>query len=250
MGLLVAEIRKLTTVRTTWIITAVGVLLVVLGSSFMLFETEFSGEFTGTDAQIAAAVDQVGGMSVVVLVVGLLVMTTEFRHQTIGRTLQITPSRTRVMLAKLGAGALYGLAFFLAGLVAIAGLVALAGVGHELALGAATAEAAWHGPVGLALTAVFGVAVGALLRNQVVAITVSLIYVMLVETLVNQFAPSIARWMPFQALNALFLSDEVLGGMPEGMVAPLDPVVALPLFLAYVTVATLAAVLLMRTRDV
>ena len=36
-----------------------------------------------------------------VLVIGLLAMTTEFRHGTIGRTLQFTPSRTRVVVRLL-----------------------------------------------------------------------------------------------------------------------------------------------------
>ena len=248
MGLLTAELRKLTSVRTTVVITLVGMVLVGFGAGFFLFESELSGEFTGTDAQVAAAIDQIGGMSIVVLVMGLLVTTTEFRHDTIGRTLQLTPGRTRVMAAKLVVGALYGIVFFVLGLALVTLLVLLAG--GEPTLGSQTRTALWHGPAGLALTAVFGVAVGALLRNQVVAVTVSLLYVMLFETLVNQFLPELARWLPFQALNALFLSDEVLAGAPEGMVQPLEASVALPVFLGYVLAATVAGVALLRVRDV
>ena len=249
-GLLAAEVRKLSTARTTWILTAIGAVFAGVGAGFFLFEEEFSGPFTGSDPQVAAAIDQVGGMSVIVLVVGVLSLTTEFRHATIGRTLQITPSRTRVLAAKLAVGAVYGLVYFVAALAVVAVLIAIAASGTDLQFGSAVRDALWQGPVGLALTAVFGVAVGALLRSQVVAITVSLVYVMLVETLVNQFAPSVARWLPFQALNALFLSEEAMGQMPEGMVSPLAPATALGVFVAYVVVFSTAAVVLMRVRDV
>ncbi len=249
-GLLAAEVRKLSTARTTWILTAIGAAFAGFGAGFFLFEEAFSGPFTGSDPQVAAAIDQVGGMSVIVLVVGVLSLTTEFRHATIGRTLQITPSRTRVLTAKLVVGAAYGVVYFVASLGVVAVLIGIAATGTDLELGAEVREALWHGPVGLALTAVFGVAVGALLRSQVVAITVSLVYVMLVETLVNQFAPQVARWLPFQALNALFLSDEAMGQMPEGMVSPLPPGTALGVFVAYVAAFSVAAVWLLRARDV
>jgi ABC-2 type transport system permease protein len=247
-GILVAEVRKLTTVRTTWIITLIGLLLVVLSTSFFVFQDEFTGPFTGADGDIAAAIDQIGGNSVIVLVIGLLAMTTEFRHGTIGRTLQVTPRRSTVLGAKLAVGSLYGVAFFLLGLVVVAVLLAIAGQG--LAVGDATVAALWQGPVGLALTAMFGVALGALIRNQVVAVSVTLIYLFVVENLVNGFFPEIARWMPFQALNAVFLSEEGMAGMPEGMIAPLDPLVGLVVFLGYVAAFAVAAIALMRTRDV
>lgn len=247
-GLISGEILKLTSVRTTWIITAVGLLLVGVGSAFFVFQEEFAGPFDGTDPEVAAVIEQIGGMSVIVLVIGLLAMTTEFRHGTIGRTLQFTPSRTTVLSAKVFVGVLYGIGFFALGLVVVSLVILVAGEGFEI--GEATRAALWQGPVGLALTAMFGVALGALLRNQVVAITVTLIYLFLGETLMNQFAPGVARWMPFQALNAVFLSEESMANMPDGMVQPLESLTGLGVFLGYVVVFSLAAVVLMRRRDV
>ena len=252
MGLLIAELRKLTTVRTTWVITVLGVAFAAVGAGFFLFETEFTGPFTGTDAQIAAAVDNVGAMSPVVVVVGLLAMTTEFRHGTAGRTFQLTPSRTRVMLAKLVVGAVYGVVFSLVGLAAVAAVVAAASIGLDNGLdpGADTFAAVWRTPVGLALATVLGVAIGALLRNQVVAITATLVYLFLGEQLFNQFFPEVARWLPFQALQALYASEETMATVPEGMLQPLDAPVALAVFLGYVAVAAIAATALLRYRDV
>jgi ABC-2 type transport system permease protein len=248
MSLLIAETRKLTTVWTTVIITAVGLALITAGTGFLLFESEFSGEFLGTDGQVADAIDQIGSMSVIALIVGLLSVTTEFRHETIGRTLQLTPSRTRVVVTKMVVGAGYGLVFFLVGLVPI-GLLLLVS-GKELEFGEAVTRSLWQGPVGLVLMAVFGVAIGALLRSQVVAVALTLVYVFVVETLFVQFVPSFGRWLPLQALNAMFTPDEILANLPEGAMQPLDPTMGLVVFLGYCAVAAAAAITLMRVRDV
>lgn len=251
-GLVLAEIRKLRTVRTTWVLTVMGWLLVALSTSVYVFAEQFSGPFGGTDAEIAAAVDQIGSNSVMILIVAILLVTTEFRHGTIGRTLQLTPSRTRVLTAKSMTGAAYAVAFFLTSLVIVAAVVAIGASARDvpLAVGTETLEALWQGPVGLVLNAAFGVAIGALLRSQVVTITVTLVWLFLAEQLVAGLLPDVGRWLPFQALNALFLSDEVLAQVPEGHLVPLDASVALVVFLTYVAVAIVAAGVLLRTRDV
>jgi ABC-2 type transport system permease protein len=174
-GLVAAEIRKLRTVRTTWVLTALGWGLVVLSSAVFLFAEQLSGPFTGTDAEVAAAVDQIGGNAVIILIVAILLVTTEFRHGTIGRTFQLTPSRTRVLTAKMVTGAIYATAFFASSLVLVAAAIALAGAVNDVTpqVGSETLTAVWQGPVGLALNAILGVAIGALLRSQVVTISLA-----------------------------------------------------------------------------
>jgi ABC-2 type transport system permease protein len=251
-SLLAAEVRKLWTVRTTWILTGIGLVLVALSTSTLVFSELMAGPFTGSAEQVAAAVDQIGSNAIIVLVVALLAMTTEFRHGTIGRTLQLTPSRTRVLAAKLGVGVVYATAFFVVSLVVVAALLLFGSVTRDagLQIGGEVGRSLWQGLVGLALNAILGVAVGALVRSQVVAITVLLVWLFVVENLVAALWPEIGRWMPFQALNALFLSDEVLANVPEGMVTPLEPTLALVTFLGYVVVASVIAVMLLRVRDV
>jgi ABC-2 type transport system permease protein len=252
MGLFNAELRKLRTVWTTWILTFVGWVFVAFSAGFYTLESEISGAFTGTVDQVAAAIDQVGGNSVFVLVVALMLVTTEFRHGTIGRTLQLTPSRTRVLVAKGLAGAGYAAAFFVTSLVVVALFVGLrlAVADVSLQFGEPVWTAMWQGAAALVLTALFGVAIGALIRGQVVAITLSLVWIFVLEQMINAFWPEIGRWLPFQALNAIFLSDEVMATVPAGMIQPLEAGVALPLFLGYVLVAATAAAILMRVRDV
>ena len=110
IALLAAETRKLTSVRSTWIMTLIGLALVALQAGATVV-AGFIAPFDGSPQQVADAVTSIGGNSAIVLVVGLLSMTTEFRHGTVGRTLQLTPSRTRVLTAKLAAGVLYALTF-------------------------------------------------------------------------------------------------------------------------------------------
>jgi ABC-2 type transport system permease protein len=248
MGLFRSEIRKAVSVRTTWVLTLAGLTFAMIGAGFFLFESEFSGEFTGTDPEVAATIDQVGSAAPLVLVVALLLITTEFRHGTIGRALQLNPSRTALLVSKAAIAAGYAVLFFVLGLLAV-GLLMLV-TGESLSFGAATRDALWQGPVGLALTGVFGITLGALIRSQVVAVSLTLVWVFLGETLINQFAPEVGRWLPFQALNSLFLSDEIMAGMPEGMVQPLEPFTALAVFVGYLLVTAIAAITLLRYRDV
>lgn len=250
---MVAEIRKLTSVITTWVLTGIGLLLTLVTAAVFTFVAMATGsEFTGSDADVAVAVDQIGANSVIVLVVALLAMTTEFRHGTAGRTFQVTPSRTRVLTAKMLVGAGYATAFLVAGLVIVAGVVGTAALlsSTSLSIGPRTGAALWHGFGGLVLTALLGVAIGALIRSQVVALTVMLVWVFIVEQLVSFAAPRVGQWLPFNALNALFVSAEARQGVPDGMLVLLEPAVGLVTFVGYVVVTAAAAILLLRTRDI
>jgi ABC-2 type transport system permease protein len=252
MNALRGELRKLWTVRTTWIITVFGWCLVALVTAMALFTTLVSERFAGTDVEVAAAVEQLGSTAIIVLIVALLAMTTEFRHGTIGRTLQIVPSRTRVLLAKLGAGCVYALAYYATSLVLVGILLGLAAVvyGVSLSMGALTIAALWQAPVALLLNAVLGVAVGALLRSQVAAITAVLLWFFVAENIIVTLLPAVGRWLPFQALNSLFVGEEARQAALDAGMSLLAAPTALTVFLAYVTAASIAAITLLRTRDV
>jgi ABC-2 type transport system permease protein len=244
------ELRKLTTVRTTWTLTAIGLAVVVMSTSSYVFGDAIDAP-AGSAQRTATAIDLIGTNTMLVLVVGVLVVTTEFRHATIGRTLQLTPSRTRVLTAKLAVGGVYASGFFAASVLLVAGLVLLAASrdGVHLVAGGDIATALWHNLVAMVLTGLLGVAVGALLRSQVVAITASLTWMFLVENLAAATDYRIARWLPFQALNAIFISRDALADDP-GSVVPLAPSLGLAVFLGYVALATAAAGVLMTRRDI
>jgi hypothetical protein len=250
-GVFAAELRKLWTVRATWILTGLGWAFVALNASITLFGG-FGEPFTGTTEQVADALGSAGGNSMFVLVVALLSMTTEFRHGTVGRTLQLTPSRTRVLAAKMAAAAVYALVFLVGAVLVVAGLLVLASLrqGVGLDLGGSLIEPVAESATALVLTALLGVAFGALVRAQVVAITVALVWVFAVENLVTGLVHDVGRWLPFQALNSLFLSDAQAANAPEGSFVVHEPATALGVFLAYVVVFAVASAVLLRRRDV
>ncbi|GGI06142.1 hypothetical protein [Egicoccus halophilus] len=249
--LLAAETRKLRTVPTTWVLTGIGWALVALSGLLPFVFPAFGTEFTGSSAQVAEVIDAIGGNSMIVLIVGLLAVTTEFRHGTIGRTLQLVPSRLTVLGAKLAAGAVYAVLFVVTSLALVAALLLALAVAHGEALqwGPEVTTALWQAFVGLVLTALFGVALGALLRSQVIAITVALLWVFVVEQFVAFTLPRVGQWLPFQALNSVFITEEARAQMPPNM-AFLEPGTALAAFVGYVVLFTLAAAILMRARDV
>lgn len=247
IGLLAAERRKLTSVRTIWALTLIGWAFAGLTASASVFGPT-ADQFRGEPAQIAAVIDGIGQSSLFVLVVGLLVMTTEFRHATAGRTLLVTPSRTRMLAAKLIAGVGYALMFVAGGIVVVAVVLGPTAVMHgaRLQLDAEVAAAVRDTVAGLGLTALLGVAVGALVRSQVVAITVSLAWVFVLENLVAFLRPGVGRYLPFQALQGLF----VPAGTEMGPIQVLDPLPALATFLAYVVVALGLSLVLLTRRDI
>lgn len=250
MRLVAAEITKIVKSRTASVLTLLGVVLVGIGVVFFVIDDTFTGTFSGTDPQLASLVDQIGGAYIIVLIVGALSFTTEFRHGTIGRTFMLAPSRTAVMGAKLAAGALYALMFTLIGVVTVVVALAVLGELSLAAMGNHTFRALAITPVGLMLAAVLGVAIGAVVKSQVLTVAGTLIYAFLVETLIGQFLPDVARWLPFQALSGVFSSPETRALIPDGFPTPLPIGTASVVFLTYVIALCVTAVTLLRFRDV
>jgi ABC-2 type transport system permease protein len=253
-GLVAAEVRKLTSVRSTWILTAIGWLLVAV-SVLPVVLGAFGPSFTGSSQQVADALAVTGGNSTnsaIVLVVGLLAMTTEFRHGTVGRTLQITPSRTRVLAAKLVAGSIYAVAYVVGALVVVFAVLQLVAAVQDtgLVFGSEAFEVGWQALVAAVLTALLGVGFGALVRAQVVAIVVALVWIFVVESLFLIALPDVGRWLPFQALNGLFIPEAAPTQMPGGAYVPLAGFTALVVFTAWVVTFTVGAGVLLRYRDV
>jgi ABC-2 type transport system permease protein len=118
-------------------------------------------------------------------VLGVLSVTTEFRYQTITPTVLTTPSRWRLISAKLITFALVGAGFALACIVLALAIT----VPWVLARGVHFSVADNYPPVLAAFTVVsllclIGLGVGALLKNQIVAVSVGLIVLLLLEQLI------------------------------------------------------------------
>jgi ABC-2 type transport system permease protein len=142
------------------------------------------------------------------LLLGILGMAGEFRHQTVTQTFLVTPDRGRVVAAKLVAYPLAGVALavsILAFTAAVAaGWLAAKGITPSL-LDARLGRVLLGAVLAAGLCGLVGVGIAALVRNQVAALVGVLVWVLLVEGLLMSLlnAPSLGKWLPSAAAAAL-----------------------------------------------
>jgi ABC-2 type transport system permease protein len=137
---------------------------------------------------------------------GVLLVTSEYRYGTIHPTFLFTPRRADVLSAKLIAGLLTGLVFgaVSVGLAVGIGELILSARGIPSALtGGDVALIVFGGLAGIALLGAFGVGLGAILRSQVGAVIALLAWDFVVNGLLFGLAPSVGRFMPTPAADAL-----------------------------------------------
>ena len=200
-----SELLKLRTTRTMLMLLAAATGLTLLG---VLVEgispsvAELAQENTQRTVFSAAG----SGSVFLASLAGLLAVTTEFRYGTIRTTLFIEPRRRVVLGAKSGAAALAGV---LIGVICVSvafggGLAVLAARDVDVALTGTHTFTLVAGPIaGAALGALLGVAVGALIRNQAGAIVALAAYALIVDALLFSAIPSIGRFLPGKAGDAL-----------------------------------------------
>ncbi len=242
-----AEWLKLRSTRTTLALVGSVLALIVLIS---LLAT-----LTGDpDTDNFSAVDLLGisGFAqAFALVIGILAVTTEFRHGTITPTLIASPDKTKLVLAKLItnvlAGALLGLlAIGLCATIVLVGLGARdidtgvdGGDVVKIIVGQTIAGGLW---------AAIGVGLGALVRNQVGAIVGALIFTFVGEPLLGiipaGIGDAIQKYGPSGASNGLATLEtqntgDVLDQVPGGL-----------LLAAYAAVFVIAGILALRKRDI
>ena len=189
-GALRAEVRKITTTRLWWIVL---ICIVVLGGGYAAFpatvavlQASSTGSQPFDDPGIVRSIYN-GGNTVTrvgAMVVGIAVMGSEYRYQTLAGTYLATPRRGRVLLAKAAGlllfGLLYGLASVAAG-VAVSVPFLLAKDGSFFL----DQPEAWRslilGVCSLALWTMFGMGIGMLIKNMLVAMLVGITLAYLVE---------------------------------------------------------------------
>jgi ABC-2 type transport system permease protein len=203
MGSLIrTEILKLRTVRGPWLLLAACPVFVIAGISGMVI----SGSSVHDSDTQAQALSHVGLTSIFTLAFGIVAVAGEYRHKTITDAYLSTPARGRVVGAKLVVypviAALSGVTCSLVGLAVTAAW--WADKGGQLAPGSSQLWTTIGG--GIAWNAAFaaiGVGLGALIRSLVGAIAAALAWIAIVEGVVGQLIGHLARWLPFNAGQAL-----------------------------------------------
>ncbi len=186
---------------------------------------------------------------IVIMVMAALSVTTEYRFGTIRASFQAVPNRISLLLAKAAVVAL------VAGVVGeVIGFAswAIANAIRPSAQLALNNAAAWREVAGVglvyAVAAVIAVAVGILIRQSAGAITLLLVYVLLVENLISlipKIGSDIQKWMPFeQAANFA----PVAAGGSQGDI-PLSPWGSLLYFAGIAAVLLAVALTSAKRRD-
>jgi ABC-2 type transport system permease protein len=214
-GLLRSELLKLTSTRMSLGLVGAAVGYVLINVVALVFAAGQQG-VPGLD--VATSVRNVyasaGAAAPIVLIAGILAMTTEYRFMTVTPTFLATPRRGRVLTAKLAVLAGYGLVVGIACAAVSAGASAavLATKPHAAISASTVLQISAGTMLGYALFAVLGVCVGALIRNQVAAIVVGLLWTIVIEALVVAFAPAVGKWLPGGALKATLQATAFNGG--------------------------------------
>ena len=136
---------------------------------------------------------------VVIFVLGVLGVTTEFRYQTITPTVLLTPSRWSIVTAKMITYALVGVAYsVICVLVQLAIAVPwLSAKNIDYSFGKDGSPHAVGGVfLVLALFGIVGLGVGALVKNQIVAVSVGVIFLLVRENIVAAI-PGVRHAYPY-----------------------------------------------------
>jgi hypothetical protein len=248
------EVRKLTTTRTWWVLGLVSIAVAVLVTILTVAGADASAHspleiFTG--ALIGGV--QTGYM--VTAIVGITAVAGEYRHHTATASFLAIPHRGRLISAKLIVLAIYGL---LVGLVVVGVCSAIAapwlssrGLLNGTLSASGIARAVIGGTVAIGVMTAVGVAIGALLRNQIAAVGVLLVYLFAVEQTISSISVTkgIYPYLPGGAVQALAFSGRHAFGSATGPIL-LNPWVGAVVLIGYAVVITAIAVRTSIRRDV
>jgi ABC-type transport system involved in multi-copper enzyme maturation permease subunit len=139
------------------------------------------------------------------LLLGVMMVTTEFRHKTVTTSFLVTPHRPRFVGAKLITAAILGAVLAVIMLVAtlLGGGITLSAQGGSFSALVRQLPAVAPGMILVfALFAILGVGIGSLLTNQVAALIVSLGWFIILEGILVSLIHGAERWVPSGAATA------------------------------------------------
>jgi ABC-2 type transport system permease protein len=229
------------------LVAATGLVVLVTGLQFALGEDssltiEGAASVIGTQADLRSVLDVSGVAVLFTLILGATALAGEHRHRTIATTFLVTPTRSRVVVAKVAgytmAGAVFGVVVEAAAVVVAVGW--LAATGNPIPIGTTVVAGLALTPVATGLAAGFGVGIGAAIPNQLVAVLAGFGWVMLAEQLLGGLVPEVALWLPFRGA----------GGAITGLNPKIGPAAGAALFLVYLVIIVGVGIQVTRRRDI
>jgi ABC-2 type transport system permease protein len=208
-----SEWIKLRTTAVPWVLTGIATLILAL-SILLIFLNGGSGNGNNVSAfsivphttqQLRNLVGAGVGGYLFALLLGTLMVTSEFRHKTVTTSFLVIPRRPQFVGAKLITAALVsiGLAVFLLVVTVIGGGIALAADGGSFSDLLRQVPAVAPGMLLVyALFGILGVGVGSLLTNQVAAIIVCLGWFLILEQIIIGIWNGTSKWLPSGAASA------------------------------------------------
>ncbi|WP_446211231.1 ABC transporter permease subunit [Micromonospora sp. IBSANI012] len=276
MNLVRAELLKIRTTNTWWLF-GLGA-LVTLALAFLVNALNANLILSGPQdveglpreqaEQVLASADEVYQAAnlftsgqyfglLFVLLLGIIVVTNEFYHQTATSTFLTTPHRTVVVAAKLVAAGLIGAFFWLVTTVLTvpATLIFFAVKGWDAHLGESDiTRAILLNLLAYVLWGVFGVGFGVLIRSQIGATitavvlylvgttAATLVFFLLQQWLEQDWISKLAVIVPSTASSLMISGTELPGNPPQWVGAVV--------LIAYAVVTSAAGSLIMRRRDI
>ena len=218
MSLLAVERIKLFSTRSPWWCTA---LVVAIGIGLAALLSSLAGE----EFPITVASSQAGlGLgSFIAMVLAAIAITSEYRFGTIRATFAAVPNRTAALLAKT---AVVAVVLGLIGLVTAFGAWGVAYLIDGSPVMAIDSAAEWRAVAGEGLRyagyAIVALGVGLLVRHTAGAISLLLVWALVVESAIVPILDStlkleISRWLPFaNAGNFITAGDPTANGQAQG----------------------------------
>jgi ABC-2 type transport system permease protein len=199
-----AELLKIRTTRTTIALILGMVALILIFTLLDGLLSHPSGLMGKENQRTLLSVSSLTG--VFAALAGVLLVTSEYRFGTIRPTILFNPARSHVLAAKVLAGALAGVVFGVIG-EAIGwaiGYAILDGRGITVALNSGDIVLLTLGGLaGVALWGAIGAGLGAIIHNQVGAVITLLAWGFVVDSILFGLAPSVGRFMPPRAADAM-----------------------------------------------
>lgn len=238
-----SEIRKIYTVRSTYGVLA---LVLVMLCIFAFYADGLRGAAGAENPELlmSEARNAITATAVLASLIGALLVTNEYRYNTINYTVTLTKRRLQVLLAKILVVSIFAVVFavlisVLSPLLAYAGL-SIKGV-HLVGQTVFFKDMLWQLPFVCWGYSMLALLFAVVVRNQVGTLALILLFEGTVESLLTLALKEDAVYLPYKVLNA------VMNGAASG--THISAAANAMLFLGYMLCAWLIAAFLFVRRD-